>query len=161
MQQRNKMRGGGGVTRASAPPTTPTRRTCTKEGCGGELGPSVDRHGASVDECEKCGAIYRRSFVGGVPTPPTPRVAGSGAPHQCTVSGCPGLVPAGGSCECCAKRQAFVDANLPKRRCGICGGVTEGRGRKYCKACKPIAQKVQIAKHHETNGNDKPGKKRK
>jgi hypothetical protein len=44
---------------------------------------------------------------------------------------------------------AWEDANLPKRSCEICGGRVRGRlSIKYCKACKPVAQRVQIAKSY-------------
>lgn len=69
--------------------------------------------------------------------------------QRCTaVVGCPGILDAGGACPCCAKRAAYVVAHRPRVDCAICtGAFTPSRkGQKCCKACKPIAQKLNVAK---------------
>jgi hypothetical protein len=72
---------------------------------------------------------------------------GSRGAGKCRLVGCPGTLGGDGKCPCCAKRDAFIAANMPKRHCKICGGVLEGRGWvRYCAACKPVAAKVQTAK---------------
>lgn len=111
-------------------------KRCTRVGCNGALEPSSDRNGASINECTKCGQIYR------------PGIAASASGQPCKVKGCPGHVDGSGACSCCARRQAFLEKNLPKRICAICTGEITGKGgRKHCEACRPVAQKVAVAKH--------------
>lgn len=136
-------RGGGGTvmpaTAQRGPrPLAPDNKRCTREKCGGELRPDIDRNGQSVDSCAKCGTIHRPGIgaTNGVS-------AGGGRP--CSVKKCPGRLNSVGVCSCCEQRERFLEQHLPKRHCGICGGAIKTRG-KFCGACAPINTKVNQAK---------------
>lgn len=143
--QRQVQNWGGGVTVTRVGPkgatsvfSAPNGRRCTKPGCHGELEPSVDRRGASVSECAKCGEMYPiggGSALSGSVTPARP----------CSVKKCPGRLDTTGQCSCCAKRDRFLEQHLPKRFCGICEGEIKG-AKKFCGACAPINTKVNAAK---------------
>lgn len=45
-----------------------------------------------------------------------------------------------GHCACCAKRQAWLDAQYPKKDCEICGGSITAKFR-YCRACTVLAKR--------------------
>lgn len=65
---------------------------------------------------------------------------------SCAVTGCPGTLDAAGQCACCARREAWAEAHIPKRKCGVCHGLISGHLKiKYCAACRPIVLKSQIA----------------
>ena len=116
----------------------------TKCPCGGRYEPRVLPGGAVVDRCTDCGKkpeAYQ-------PLTRLPDAAALRALSKCTVKGCPGLLDANDRCSCCAKREAWREAHMPNRRCEICEGEIQGRrNMKYCAACKPLAQRAQIAAH--------------
>lgn len=114
--------------------------------CGGRIEPTTNGNGAVVDQCSRCGAKpgQGRALA---PSPGRSRTL-----EKCSVKGCPGQLDAAGLCSCCAKRNAWAEAHTPKRHCEICEGTIVGRGsKKYCEACKPIAQRAAVAAHHAAN----------
>jgi hypothetical protein len=75
----------------------------------------------------------------------TPSGSGALAGARCKVDGCPGVLDASGRCPCCVKRAAWLEQNIPKRHCEICGGtLTRKRALKFCDACKPVALRVNV-----------------
>lgn len=117
-------------------------RYCTKPRCGGSLEPSTSQ-GRSIDECKKCGSVYP---VGGGSVTPMPAAGNLRLAEKCPVKDCPGNLDDRRQCACCARRNAFLEQNLPKRKCGICEGPIVGRQLRFCKACGPVATKVNVAK---------------
>lgn len=134
------------VASRSTPPAPAYQapKTCTKDGA--TLVPGVAPGGRSVDECPKCHTQYP---IGGGALP---------AGTKCPVKDCPGTIVSG-RCDCCEKRRAFADANIPKRTCKICGGPLVTRG-KLCGACRPIAAKASIVKHLQGAAGSGNGKRR-
>ena len=136
------------ATKARAEPARPSPtlngngggRT-TKCPCGGRFEPRVLQGGRVVDRCTECGkrpedwpAFGQRTDAGALR-----------ALSKCAVKGCPGTLDANDRCSCCAKREAWREAHMPKRQCQICDGEIGGRSLKFCEACKPIAQRAHVA----------------
>jgi hypothetical protein len=106
-----------------------------------------------IQRCVSCHREFGRAGDGDVVRAPAASAvtASSAAPatspgRPCSIDGCPGIVRGSAPCDCCERRARFLEQYMPKRSCEICGGTIRGRGMiKYCKPCKPIAAKVQIA----------------
>lgn len=99
--------------------------------CGGRYDARTDGNGSVVDRCVKCDA--KRGERGRAPLAVTVRPA---AGAKCAVTGCPGTLDGQGKCQCCVKRQAFIEAHAPTKPCGICGGMIRvNRRQTMCKPC--------------------------
>lgn len=116
--------------------------------CKGEVETlGAGRAGKTVRRCRSCGrepdAVASAPAVSGSSSG---NIAAPRAGAACTVDGCPGTRDNAGRCDCCEKRQRWAESHAPKRQCAICTGPIAGRtNMKYCKACKPIAQKISQA----------------
>jgi hypothetical protein len=123
--------------------------------CGGRVEPKSNGNGSVADRCTSCG----RSPDAALAAARAPRFdVATGS--KCRVKDCPGTLDGSGQCPCCARREAWAAENIPKRQCQICEGEISGRGaRKYCEACKPIAQRASIAKWDANQPTKKAVKK--
>ena len=102
------------------------------------------RGGTTIQRCRACGRepseIVRQPANGA-------SANGGGKRGPCPVDGCPGTLDDSGRCACCARRAAYLEQNMPKRKCAICDGPITGHGgRKLCKPCKAVASRVNVAK---------------
>lgn len=134
---------GGGVS-SNGTRQAPRSNACPR--CQSSLTVETDGNGRLRDVCTNtsCARKFARD--------PGEGASASRVAQKCGVEGCPGTLDANGGCACCAKRDAWMRANTPKKECQICtGDITGGRrGSKYCHACKPFAQKVNVAKAHNS-----------
>lgn len=130
--------------------------------CGGPIETvGRGRTGAEIQRCSSCGRepneSTQRSNV-----PATTRmfagVAADSAPRPCRVDGCPGILDNAGACACCAKREVWAAANVPKRYCPICGGLLSGsRLRKRCEPCGKLVVKTDYIRRSEGEEGPKAG----
>lgn len=116
--------------------------------CGGPVDTLGRGRTGDIKRCRSCGREPGAPTQLPKPTPVAESVARKTNPARaCPVEGCPGSLDAAGACACCARREAWREENTPKRKCRICQGVISGHGgREFCKACKPIAKQVAVAK---------------
>jgi len=139
-------------------PLAPADGKCTRDSCKGYLVPDTDRAGAAADRCAACGAMYRPNVSSAARParpngpPPSPHAsaavattssATSATSRRCSVPDCPGKWSGVGPCPACAKRAAYLEANLPRRSCQICAGDLGRRAIKYCTLCRELAARVQ------------------
>jgi hypothetical protein len=114
--------------------------------CGGRVEPKSNGNGSVADRCTSCGRSPDA-------TPATAAAARAprfevAAGSACRVKDCPGTVDGSGRRACCERRAKWAEENVPKRECRICHGRIGQGARELCKACRPIVQRAQIAKHH-------------
>ncbi len=118
-------------------------RPRTKCWCGRKLEPDTNGSGRVVDKCSMHG-IDTSPRDTTVEERPQPIRSMSTNQKKCTVKGCPGVLDNDGSCSCCTKRNAWIKANIPAKKCEICTGeISKG---KFCQACAPLNTKANSLK---------------